>query len=213
MTASVSGEISLSDPPGHRATPKGALPVAKKPASSKSKSTQRTTSAKKKPSPKGRKSKPRSTSSKAKTTKTTAKTKSRKTGDKEVAVDRRRKADRRTGDPSKNLAPSLERRKKVQRRRQIDPTTCERDYSVQEVDFMSAMEKYKRKSGRMFPTCSEVLEVIRDLGYVQLTPAESAARRGSEGQVSLTDANQEFPTDDDTGDDLEAFVASEAGQF
>ncbi|MCH7750885.1 MAG: hypothetical protein IH898_01850 [Planctomycetes bacterium] len=130
-----------------------------------------------------------------------------------MAIDRRCKADRRTGDPSKNLAPSLERRKKVQRRRQIDPTTCERDYSVQEVDFMNAMEKYKRKSGRMFPTCSEVLEVIRDLGYVQLTPAELAARRGGEGQVCLADANQEVATDGDTDDDLETFIASESAQF
>ena len=188
-------------------------PVTIKRASSKSKSAKRTTSAKKKPSPKGRKSKPRSTSSKAKTTKTTTKTKSHRTGDEEVAVDRRRQADRRTGDSSEILAPSLERRKKVQRRRQIDPTTCERDYSIPEVDFMNAMEKYKRKSGRMFPTCSEVLEVIRDLGYVQLTPAELAARRGGEGQVCLADANQEVATDDDTDDDLEAFIVSESGQF
>ena len=31
------------------------------------------------------------------------------------------------------------------------------------------MDDYKRTSGRMFPTCSEVLEVIRSLGYVKLT--------------------------------------------
>jgi hypothetical protein len=36
---------------------------------------------------------------------------------------------------------------------------------------MNAMDDYKRKSGRMFPTCSEVLEVIRSLGYVQLSAA------------------------------------------
>ena len=30
---------------------------------------------------------------------------------------------------------------------------------------MSALDEYKRRNGRMFPTCSEVLEVIRDLGY------------------------------------------------
>ena len=63
----------------------------------------------------------------------------------------------------------------MQRRRQIDPTTCERDYSIEEVEFMNAMDDYKRKSGRMFPTCSEVLEVIRDLGYVQAV-AERADR-------------------------------------
>ena len=60
----------------------------------------------------------------------------------------------------------------MNRRRQIDPTTCERDYSIEEVEFMNALDEYKRKSGRMFPTCSEVLEVIRDIGYVKLSTSE-----------------------------------------
>jgi hypothetical protein len=59
----------------------------------------------------------------------------------------------------------IERRTKVARRRQIDPTTCERDYTPAEVEFMSALDDYKRRSGRMFPTCSEILEVILALGY------------------------------------------------
>ena len=56
-------------------------------------------------------------------------------------------------------------RRKQDRRRQIDPTTCERDYSGDEVEFMRAMDDYKRKSGRPFPTWSEVLEVLLSLGY------------------------------------------------
>jgi hypothetical protein len=51
------------------------------------------------------------------------------------------------------------------RRRFVDPTTCERDYSQAEMEFMLAMNEYKHKSGRMFPTWSEVLEVLRALGY------------------------------------------------
>jgi len=51
------------------------------------------------------------------------------------------------------------------RRRMIDPTTCERDYRPEEVEFMQALDLYKRASGRMFPTCSEVLEVLKSLGY------------------------------------------------
>src|SRR4051812_40841410 len=51
------------------------------------------------------------------------------------------------------------------RRRFIDPTTCDRDYSKAEMEFMKAMNDYKQQSGRMFPTWSEVLEVLRDLGY------------------------------------------------
>ncbi|MEZ6060463.1 MAG: hypothetical protein R3C19_08885 [Planctomycetaceae bacterium] len=59
-------------------------------------------------------------------------------------------------------------RRKADRRRQIDPTTCERDYSGAEVQFMRAMDDYKRKSGRPFPTWSEVLEVLMSLGYRQV---------------------------------------------
>ena len=69
--------------------------------------------------------------------------------------------------PSPSTAGLGERRAKVNRRRQIDPTTCERDYTPEEIEFMGAMDNYKRRSGRMFPTCSEVLEVIRSLGYVK----------------------------------------------
>jgi len=94
----------------------------------------------------------------------------------EVTIDRRR-APRRsdgaaTAEAPSSPAPQLERRQKVNRRRQIDPTTCERDYTDQEVEFMNALDDYKRKSGRMFPTCSEVLEVIHSLGYVKLSPAQ-----------------------------------------
>jgi hypothetical protein len=51
------------------------------------------------------------------------------------------------------------------RRRRVDPATCERDYSAQETEFMLAMQDYKKSSGRMFPTWTEVLEVLRALGY------------------------------------------------
>jgi|TARA_B110000467_G_C18254329_1_gene442384 hypothetical protein len=61
-----------------------------------------------------------------------------------------------------NAADTME---KTARRRNIDPTTCERDYSNEEREFMMAYEAYKRSSGRNFPTCSEILEVVRSLGY------------------------------------------------
>ncbi len=69
------------------------------------------------------------------------------------------------------------RRGKAYRRRQIDPTTCERDYSQEEIEFMQALDAYKRSSGRMFPTCSEILEVIRTLGYVRI-PADAEVATG-----------------------------------
>src|SRR6059058_4787516 len=58
-----------------------------------------------------------------------------------------------------------ERRERGERRRQVDPTTCERDYNDDEIVFMKAMDQYKRDNRRPFPTWSEVLEVLRALGY------------------------------------------------
>jgi hypothetical protein len=89
-----------------------------------------------------------------------------------ITIDRRAAGENRHGsDRRARSAPvaverrTLQRREKVNRRRQIDPTTCERDYTPEEVEFMGAMDGYKRRSGRMFPTCSEVLEVLKSLGY------------------------------------------------
>jgi hypothetical protein len=79
--------------------------------------------------------------------------------------DRRQDDRRQTNGPVEVEHRIGQRRAKVNRRRQIDPTTCERDYSSEEVEFMSALDDYKRRSGRMFPTCSEILEVIKGLGY------------------------------------------------
>jgi len=86
-------------------------------------------------------------------------------------MDPRSQKERRQNDRRQASAPveverrAIERRAKVNRRRQIDPTTCERDYSPAEVEFMNALDDYKRRSGRMFPTCSEILEVFQSLGY------------------------------------------------
>jgi len=55
------------------------------------------------------------------------------------------------------------------RRRFVDPTTSEREYTEAEMEFMLAMNEYKQRSGRMFPTWSEVLEVLRSLGYEKIT--------------------------------------------
>jgi len=55
------------------------------------------------------------------------------------------------------------------RRRFVDPTTSEREYTEAEMEFMLAMNEYKQQSGRMFPTWSEVLEVLRSLGYEKIT--------------------------------------------
>ncbi len=85
----------------------------------------------------------------------------RRAGERRTGVERRKKdvpvaQERRSGQ---------ERRVQGERRRQVDPTTCERDYNDEEITFMKAMDQYKRDNRRPFPTWSEVLEVLYALGY------------------------------------------------
>jgi len=91
-----------------------------------------------------------------------------------VAVDRRRQ----------NAA---EKRRTSERRRLIDPTTCERDYTDEETAFMKAMERYKRENRRPFPTWTEVLEVLRSLGYRKV--AEETELPGVKREVALKESD------------------------
>lgn len=99
-----------------------------------------------------------------------------------VASDRRR---------AQNAA---EKRKNSERRRLIDPTTCERDYNDDETEFMKAMDRYKRENRRPFPTWSEVLEVLRSLGYRRV--AEPTALPGGKREK---DSNLPQPSTPPTG--------------
>jgi len=98
----------------------------------------------------------------------------------QATVEQRKGQERRLGERRKvNIAVAHERRvgerrAKVNRRRQIDPTTCEREYNDAEIEFMHALDHYKRASGRMFPTCSEILEVLMSLGYAKQPSSGSA---------------------------------------
>jgi hypothetical protein len=105
----------------------------------------------------------------------------------DLAITDRRSNDRRAGDRRKRSIPvaverrsGKDRRQQGERRRQVDPTTCERDYNDEEIAFMKAMDQYKRDNRRPFPTWSEVLEVLRALGYRKV--AEPTALPGLQPQ-------------------------------
>lgn len=147
-----------------------------------------------------RKSATAKTATKSRSTKSTK----AKSGDQEVVMERRR-TDRRTKAAASKAAkpvaqeekkepqaeqPKIERRAKVNRRRQIDPTTCERDYTNDEIEFMQALDAYKRSSGRMFPTCSEILEVIRDLGYTRGGTMVEAVEEAEENEPTPAFSDQ-----------------------
>ena len=44
------------------------------------------------------------------------------------------------------------------------------DYTEEEIEFMKAIEAYKAKTGRKFPTWCETLAVARSLGYRKAAP-------------------------------------------
>ena len=113
-------------------------------------------------------------------------------------MDRRIDSERRSGEERRQeeVTVASDRRegdrRTVQRRRHIDPTTCERDYSNDEIEFMHALDAYKRASGRMFPTCSEILEVLRDLGYARIDQETESVEPNAEGIPAI---NRDDETD------------------
>lgn len=121
----------------------------------------------------------------------------RESTDAAVNVDRRAVVDRRSMVPDrrkKQIPVAFERRsgvdrRQVERRRQVDPTTCERDYTNEEIEFMRNMDLYKRLNGRQFPTWSEVLEVIFAMGYRRV--AEPTPMPGQPGHVNRRQQQQQ----------------------
>ena len=63
------------------------------------------------------------------------------------------------------MPPARCRREKQPRRKRIDPTTFEKQYTDAEIEFMNAMQKFKDQSGKAFPTHGDTLRVAIGLGY------------------------------------------------
>ena len=56
--------------------------------------------------------------------------------------------------------------------RRMNPATSDRHYSLDEMEFMNALAEFKRSSGRLFPSCSEILDILRQLGYAKVAEQE-----------------------------------------
>lgn len=95
----------------------------------------------------------------------------------------------------RRAANAAKKRKESDRRRLIDPTTCERDYNDDETDFMKAMDRYKRDNRRPFPTWSEVLEVLSSLGYRKVAePTALPGKKSPSGVVQNPAPSASAPT-------------------
>jgi len=54
----------------------------------------------------------------------------------------------------------------------MNPATSDRHYTLDEVEFMNALAEFKRASGRLFPSCSEILDILHKLGYEKVKERE-----------------------------------------
>ncbi|MDB5351890.1 MAG: hypothetical protein JWN86_3137 [Planctomycetota bacterium] len=69
-------------------------------------------------------------------------------------------------------------RAKKERRKRIDPTTFEKQYTGDELEFMNAMQRFKVQSGKAFPNYREVLDVAGSLGYRRLVFEDLSGEEG-----------------------------------
>lgn len=53
----------------------------------------------------------------------------------------------------------------TRKRRGVDPTTCQRLYTPEELAFMLAMEKAMKETNTRFPTCRDVLKWANAAGW------------------------------------------------
>jgi len=85
----------------------------------------------------------------------------RRKRDRRVMADRRSGADRRT---------SLDRRHALRRKADqeaFQKRVEEGDLTLEEIEFVRAVDRYKRKFNRPFPTWSEILAIVKELGYTK----------------------------------------------
>ena len=58
--------------------------------------------------------------------------------------------------------------------------------TAEQFEFIMAIETYKKVNKKMYPTWTEVLEVIRQLGYRRVEPPRSRSRRCTGTRVEKT---------------------------
>jgi hypothetical protein len=77
--------------------------------------------------------------------------------------ERRSKVDRRA-------ETGLERRRGPGRRRADDRRSAEEgEMNIEQFEFVMAIETYKKVNRRLYPTWTEILEVVRQLGYKKIS--------------------------------------------
>jgi hypothetical protein len=105
----------------------------------------------------------------------------------EQLIDRRSENDRRRGEDRRGSVVDrrlgLDRRRGPGRRRCDDRRSAEEgQMSDEQFEFLMAIDEYKKANSRPFPTWTEVLEVIRALGYRKVAEPASLAGCAKEAE-------------------------------
>jgi len=78
--------------------------------------------------------------------------------------------ERRSGVERREVT-GLERRRGPGRRRSDDRKSAEEgEMSIEQFEFVMAIQTYKKVNKKMYPTWTEILEVVRQLGYRKVMP-------------------------------------------
>ena len=95
--------------------------------------------------------------------------------DEQHLIEQRSGTDRRRDVVDRRLG--LDRRRGPGRRRSDDRKSAEEGHmSDEQFEFLMAIDEYKRKNTRPFPTWTEVLEVIKTLGYRKVAESQLAGQ-------------------------------------
>ncbi len=105
--------------------------------------------------------------------------------EKERSPERRKGDDRRGSVVDRRLG--LDRRRGPGKRLTDDRKSAEEgQMSDEQFDFLMAIDEYKRKNTRPFPTWTEVLDVIKALGYRKVAEPQSLERTKKEQKSKET---------------------------
>ncbi|MGE0191928.1 MAG: hypothetical protein AB7T63_07770 [Planctomycetota bacterium] len=90
----------------------------------------------------------------------------------DASMDRRVRVDRRGGERRRTDVPVPDARRSGTDRRLAERRKRSNNQNAHEAEtreFISANNGFKERTGRAFPTWSEVLKILRDLGYEKQT--------------------------------------------
>jgi len=100
-------------------------------------------------------------------------------------VDRRSGLDRRECPPGLRL-PDMERRRGAGIRRPEDRRAAEEgELTAEQFEFVMAIEEFKRANNKTFPTWTDVLEVVKLIGYRKDTSSANNTQNDSSSKTEV----------------------------